>query len=65
MDSPPLSVSRGLGEMTEADRALLTPLEKYQKHSKFPFKFALHSLLVILVTAQLLVFNLQDALYSR
>ena len=51
--------------MREADRAFLNPWEKHHKHSRFPFKFTLHTLLVLLVTAQLLVFNLQDALYSR
>ena len=64
-DDELLSRRKGPGEMSEAERAFLNPWEKHQKHSRFPFKFTLHTLLVLLVTAQLLVFNLQDALYSR
>ena len=80
IDSSPAPISHGEGEtpghsaklpkmrrglMTETDRILLKPWEKYSKFSKFPFKFALHSLLVALVTVQVAVFNVQDALYSR
>mmetsp|Transcript_18872 Transcript_18872/g.34969 ORF Transcript_18872/g.34969 Transcript_18872/m.34969 type:complete len:693 (+) Transcript_18872:169-2247(+) len=80
INSSPAPISHGEGEtpghsaklpkmrrglMTETDRILLKPWEKYRKFSKFPFKFALHSLLVALVTVQVAVFNVQDALYSR
>ncbi|GMH56905.1 hypothetical protein TrRE_jg2546 [Triparma retinervis] len=48
-----------------SETLLLSPWEKFAKYNKFPFKFTIHLLLLFLVTLQVIVFNLQDAVYSR
>ena len=51
--------------LSPSNSFLLSPFSKLHSHQSFPFKFALHLLLLFLVTAQVLVYNFQDALYSR
>lgn len=51
--------------ITPSENFLLSPFQKLWSHNIFPFQFTLHLMLLFLVTMQVLIFNYQDALYSR
>jgi len=52
-------------KMTDTEYILLSPFAKFSLHNRFPFKLILHSVLLLLVTSQVLVFNLEDSTFTR
>lgn len=51
--------------MAAVERLALSPYEKWAVHGRFPFKLALHVLLLALTSVQLGVFGEQNAAYMR
>ena len=50
--------------MTMRDKLYMPPLEKYAVYSRFPWKIALHLVLLVLVTSQLILVLNKNAMYS-
>lgn len=51
--------------MAAVERLVLSPYEKWIAHGRFPFKLALHVLLLALTSVQLGVYGVQNAAYMR
>lgn len=65
-------VARGEGREHKArshmgvlDRLALSPWEKWSRHRRFPFKLALHVLLLALTASQMALYDAQNAAYMR
>ena len=62
---PSMSQSQSKKSMTDTEYILLSPFAKFSLHNRFPYKLALHSVLLLLVTSQVIVFSLEDSTFAR
>lgn len=46
------------------DKILLGPIDKYRKYNRFPWKFLLHNLMLIMTTGQVLLICMENSNYA-
>jgi len=52
-------------QMNDKDNLTLSPIQKFRKYKKFPFKMILHFILVIIITTQALLIHSIFTMYRR
>ena len=65
VSSPPLRPLSPVTRLSTRERLTLSTWEKWWHYGRFPWKLVLHVLLLVCVSAQLILFNEQDAAYFR
>lgn len=56
---------RRVKPMAAVERLVLSPYEKWLTHGRFPYKIVLHVLLLVLTSAQMGIYGVQNAAYMR
>ncbi|RLN92655.1 hypothetical protein BBJ28_00026975 [Nothophytophthora sp. Chile5] len=64
-DHPQPPLQNRAPSMGVVEQLVLSPWEKWRAHGRFPFKLALHVVLVLLTFTQMQLYEAQNAAYMR
>ncbi|KAG1698502.1 hypothetical protein DVH05_015041 [Phytophthora capsici] len=64
-DEPQYAQQKRKSSMGAVERLVLSPWEKWATHGRFPYKLALHVVLVLVTFAQMQLYDAQNAAYMR